>query len=84
MNFLLWSLNAKYRVSSKFQEDRARVGTGEPDRICLSYTHDADYTRYIDAPTIADAEKRGVMLHQVRVHFCDEDLSAIDWTDWNC
>ncbi|CAD7937837.1 unnamed protein product [Amoebophrya sp. A25] len=65
INFLLWSLNAKYRTGSKFREDRMRRGTGEPDQICLSYTHDADYTRYKQAPSRKEAEQRGVMLHQV-------------------
>ncbi|CAD7941085.1 unnamed protein product [Amoebophrya sp. A120] len=65
VNFLLWSLNAKYRVSDQFRQDRARRGTGDPDPLCLSYTHDADYTRYVQKPSRGEAERRGVMLHQV-------------------
>mmetsp|Transcript_3547 Transcript_3547/g.8412 ORF Transcript_3547/g.8412 Transcript_3547/m.8412 type:complete len:348 (+) Transcript_3547:882-1925(+) len=65
VNFLLWSLNAKYRTSEQFRADRQRKGIGEPDRLCLSYTHDADYARYLGRPSRADAERRGVMLHQV-------------------
>ncbi len=68
VNFLLWSLNAKYRVSEQFQRDRMRrEENNPPSKICLSYTHDADYAVHTggSVPSNAEAEKRGVMLHQV-------------------
>eukprot|EP00392_Amoebophrya_sp_AT5.2_P002224 g2229.t1 len=48
-----------YRTSEQFRADRQRKGIGEPDRLCLSYTHDADYARYLGRPSRADAERRG-------------------------
>lgn len=67
VNFLLWSLNSAYRATPTFKEDRTRARDPEqPSKVCLSYTHDADYEQHLARPSDTAAERRGVMLHQVK------------------
>jgi len=66
VNFILWSLNSKYRSSDAFEEDRHRSANALPPvPQCLSYTHDGDYTKFASAPSNDEAVKRGVMLDHV-------------------
>ncbi|CAE7777414.1 ICU11, partial [Symbiodinium pilosum] len=66
INFILWSVSAKYRASEAYQDHRLRSSAADPpDKICLSYTHDRDYTKYLAKPTKAQAISRGVMLDVV-------------------
>ncbi|CAE7869748.1 ICU11 [Symbiodinium microadriaticum] len=66
VNFILWSVSEKYRSSEAYQNHRLRSSSADPpDRICLSYTHDRDYTKFLPKPTKAQAISRGVMLDVV-------------------
>lgn len=66
VNFILWSTSSKYRGSEAYRRHRVRSASAEaPDPICLSYTHDRDYTAHLPKPSKADAIARGVMLDVV-------------------
>mmetsp|Transcript_63922 Transcript_63922/g.205958 ORF Transcript_63922/g.205958 Transcript_63922/m.205958 type:complete len:524 (+) Transcript_63922:262-1833(+) len=66
VNFILWSTSGAYRASEAYQRQRLRSASASPpDPICLSYTHDRDYTEYLPRPTKAEAVARGVMLDVV-------------------
>lgn len=66
VNFILWSTSSKYRASEAYKLHRMRSAAAEPpDSICLSYTHDRDYTAHLPKLSRADAIARGVMLDVV-------------------
>lgn len=70
INFLLWSLSAHYRTTDTFRRHRTKVAPGAHktphiDPICLSYTHDPDFTNFLAEPKPDEAHNRGVMMHQV-------------------
>lgn len=66
VNFILWSVSGKYRASEAYQQHRLRsASTLPPDPLCLSYTHDRDYTEHLPKPTKQEAIARGVMLDVV-------------------
>mmetsp|Transcript_9731 Transcript_9731/g.27222 ORF Transcript_9731/g.27222 Transcript_9731/m.27222 type:complete len:455 (-) Transcript_9731:166-1530(-) len=66
VNFILWSTSRRYRSSEAYQRQRMRSTTAAaPDPICLSYTHDRDYTKHLEKPTTEQALARGVMLDVV-------------------
>jgi len=63
VNFILWSTSGKYRDSEAYRLHRMRSTSAEsPDPICLSYTHDRDYTAHLPKPSKSEAIARGVML----------------------
>jgi len=63
VNFILWSTSKVYRNSESFQRHRLRsTNTETPEKICLSYTHDRDYTVHLHRPSTEEAIARGVML----------------------
>lgn len=67
VNFLLWSLNSAYRSDPAFQRDRTRAADAKPpSKLCLSYTHDADFAQHLIPLSDEEAIKRGVMLHQIQ------------------
>lgn len=66
VNFILWSISSGYRGSEAYRKDRTRsTASLEPDRVCLSYTHDRDYTQHLPRPSREEAVARGVMLDVV-------------------
>ncbi|CAJ1328074.1 unnamed protein product [Effrenium voratum] len=66
INFILWSTSEKYRASEAYKLHRLRSSAADPpDPICLSYTHDRDYTKYRPKLSKAEALSRGVMLEAV-------------------
>ncbi|CAK9113543.1 unnamed protein product [Durusdinium trenchii] len=66
VNFILWSVSETYRNSEAYRLHRLRSSHAEtPDPICLSYTHDRDYTKYLPKPTKAEALSRGVIMEVV-------------------
>eukprot|EP00435_Cladocopium_sp_Y103_P073362 s15_g43.t1 len=66
VNFILWSVSETYRNSKAYQLHRLRSSNAEtPDPICLSYTHDRDYTKYLPKPTKSEALSRGVIMEVV-------------------
>mmetsp|Transcript_52962 Transcript_52962/g.119066 ORF Transcript_52962/g.119066 Transcript_52962/m.119066 type:complete len:341 (+) Transcript_52962:69-1091(+) len=68
LNLILWNTSSEWRQSDAYIDvlQSRRKGEEGPDLICLSYTHDEDYTKYRDALADADAVSRGVMLSRVR------------------
>eukprot|EP00929_Paragymnodinium_shiwhaense_P078126 TRINITY_DN40431_c0_g1_i4.p1 TRINITY_DN40431_c0_g1~~TRINITY_DN40431_c0_g1_i4.p1 ORF type:complete len:241 (+),score=39.33 TRINITY_DN40431_c0_g1_i4:48-770(+) len=65
-SLIIWSTCDKYRASQAYHQDRMRsTSASPPDKICLSYTHDRDYTSHLPAPGRQDALARGVMLDVV-------------------
>lgn len=53
MNWILWSHNSHYRNSEAYHQMRSdsyQTERGPPDPLCLSYTHDRDYTQFKDLP----------------------------------
>lgn len=63
VNLILWSTSKAYRNSDAFQQHRLRSTNAEtPEKICLSYTHDRDYTMHLKKPSTEEAISRGVML----------------------
>jgi len=66
VNFILWSVSETYRNSEAYQIHRLRSSNAQtPDPICLSYTHDRDYTKYLPKPTKSEALSRGVIMEVV-------------------
>eukprot|EP00747_Dinoflagellata_sp_TGD_P030600 gnl/TRDRNA2_/TRDRNA2_134746_c0_seq1.p1 gnl/TRDRNA2_/TRDRNA2_134746_c0~~gnl/TRDRNA2_/TRDRNA2_134746_c0_seq1.p1 ORF type:complete len:298 (-),score=48.59 gnl/TRDRNA2_/TRDRNA2_134746_c0_seq1:59-952(-) len=66
VNFILWSISSQYRNSEAYHRQKIRrIASPRPDPICLSYTHDPDYTRFLKRPTAQEALARGVMLDHV-------------------
>eukprot|EP00928_Gymnodinium_smaydae_P045724 TRINITY_DN30439_c0_g1_i1.p1 TRINITY_DN30439_c0_g1~~TRINITY_DN30439_c0_g1_i1.p1 ORF type:complete len:539 (+),score=120.04 TRINITY_DN30439_c0_g1_i1:116-1618(+) len=66
VNFILWSTSKQYRDSEAYHRNRMRsVHAASPDRICLSYTHDRDYLKFLERPSHEQALRRGVMLENV-------------------
>lgn len=66
VNFILWSVSETYRNSQAYQLHRLQSSNAEtPDPICLSYTHDRDYTKYLPKPTKSEALSRGVIMEVV-------------------
>jgi hypothetical protein len=58
INWILWSHNSHYRQSDEYRRLRNMHGAsyqaeqGPPDPLCLSYTHDRDYTKYKTLPNL--------------------------------
>jgi len=66
VNFILWSTSESFRSSDVYHKKRMRsLSAVPPDPICLSYTHDKDYTQHLQAPSQEEALRRGVMLDHV-------------------
>eukprot|EP00438_Fugacium_kawagutii_P023546 Skav200901 [mRNA] locus=scaffold1581:222139:223539:+ [translate_table: standard] len=66
VNFILWSVSEAYRNSKAYHLHRLRSSNAEPpDKICLSYTHDRDYTKYLPRPSKGEALSRGVIMEVV-------------------
>lgn len=62
VNLILWSTSEVYRKSKAFQKHRTASLTAKPPhKLCLSYTHDLDYTDRLALPTKDEGLKRGVM-----------------------
>lgn len=68
LNFILWNNSSSWRSSAAHIElmENMRNMETTPDLICLSYTHDADYTKYKSRLSDSEAVKRGVMLDRVQ------------------
>lgn len=66
VNFILWSTSSEYRASEAYLRHRMQShAAAAPDPICLSYTHDKDFAKYLEKPTMEDAVARGVMFDVV-------------------
>lgn len=67
LNFILWNDSSSWRSSVEYIKAHSR-GQKEatPDLVCLSYTHDADYTQYKSRLSDVEATRRGVMLDRVQ------------------
>ena len=53
-NLIMWNTSTVYRESVTYKERSMqrfyRKEEGPPDRVCLSFTHDRDYGRYLKYP----------------------------------
>lgn len=53
-NLIVWNTSAVYRQSRTYNERRLQrfyqKESGPPDPVCLSFTHDRDYGRYLKYP----------------------------------
>jgi len=68
LNFILWNTSSSWRQSDAYIEllMSRRRAEASPDLVCLSYTHDEDYTKFRGALSDDEAVKRGVMLNRVQ------------------
>jgi len=69
LSFILWNTSTSWRESDDYfrlMTRRKRALESAPDLVCLSYTHDEDYTAFREALPKADALRRGVMLDRVQ------------------
>lgn len=69
LSFILWNTSKSWRDSDEYFKTLMRRKGGpeaSPDLVCLSYTHDEDYTQFREALTRPEAVRRGVMLDMVR------------------
>ena len=53
-NLIIWNHNYQYRRSDDYVlrrgQDKYQAESSPPDLVCLSYTHDRDYTKYKQLP----------------------------------
>lgn len=61
-NLIVWNHNEAYRARGTnawdHQPTTYEVEEGEPSPVCLSYTHDRDYTNFKTLPVVAMKQKR--------------------------
>ena len=58
-NLIIWNHNLDFRQTPAYLNRDYRKEAGEPDRRCLSYTHDRDYEAYQDVPKGRKRPERG-------------------------
>ena len=55
-NLIVWSMNTDYRRSAAYRASRGvspksyHPESGPPDAVCVSFTHDVDYTEHAELP----------------------------------
>ena len=61
-NLIVWNTSTVYRQSRTYHERRLqrfyKKEAGPPDRVCLSFTHDRDYDRYLSYPEGKESYKK--------------------------
>ena len=65
-NLIVWNHNFAYRASERYHQKQHHMSQyqkeeRQPDRICLSYTHDRDYTKYKSIPE--NIQKKNIHFH---------------------
>jgi len=50
LNLILWNHSSTYRKSNEYNHPTVSIEAGQPDKVCVSYTHDRDFGIFRDYP----------------------------------
>merc|ERR1712137_565343 len=86
LSLIMWSKSDSFRQSPSYvsklsNKAAAAKDAGVPDQVCLSYTHDKDYSRWAEGPCmylVIRGKMPGVDIKlEVKPHFMVRDLAEI-------